>query len=126
RPGHRRPDALLPDPMRIVWLKVGGLWPLTSGGRLRSFHTIAELSRRHRVSLLTTHGPRDDHESLSGRLPHCERVISLPHAAPKRNSVRFSAALVRSWFSRYPVDLRKWRVPALRREVSRLLRTRDI
>ena len=109
-----------------MWLKVGGLWPLTSGGRLRSFHTIAELSRRHRVSLLTTHGPRDDHESLSGRLPHCERVISLPHAAPKRNSIRFSAALVRSWFSRYPVDLRKWHVPALRREVSRLLRTRDI
>ncbi len=50
--------------MRILWVKVGGLWSLNTGGRLRSFHIISELSRRHRVTLLATHGPGDIQEGL--------------------------------------------------------------
>ena len=47
-------------PLRILWVKVGGLWPPTTGGRLRSLHMLDELSRRHRVGLVTTHQPADD------------------------------------------------------------------
>ncbi len=107
--------------VRVLWVKVGGLWPLDRGGRIRSFHTIAELSRRHRVTVLTTHGPGDDPEELIRRLPHCERVVSVPHALPKQGTRRFAAALVRSWLSPLPVDLWKCRVPALRAEVARLV-----
>jgi glycosyltransferase involved in cell wall biosynthesis len=106
--------------MEILWVKVGGLWPLDTGGRLRSFHIVAELSRRHAVTLLTTHGPADDPAGLARHLPGC-RVVSVPHAAPKRGSVGFAAALARSWLSRHPVDLWRCRVPALRRAVARRL-----
>jgi len=106
--------------MRILWLKVGGLWPLNTGGRLRTFHTVRELSRRHRVTLLTTHGAGDDSQGLCRALPECERVISVRHAMPKRGSVGFALALARSWFSSLPADLSKNRVPALRREAERL------
>jgi polysaccharide biosynthesis protein PslH len=109
------------EPMRILWVKVGGLWPLNTGGRLRSFHIISELSRRHRVTVLTTHGPGDDPESLAARLPRCERVVSFPYAAPKLGSAAFALALFRSWFSALPVDLWKHRVAALRREAGRLV-----
>jgi hypothetical protein len=54
---------------RVLWIKVGGLWPLNTGGRLRSFHILSEMSRRHRVTLLTTHGPGDDVEGLAAALP---------------------------------------------------------
>lgn len=107
--------------MRILWVKVGGLWPLNSGGRLRSVHTIAELTRRHRLTVVTTHGPQDDPAGLAARLAGAERVISLPYAAPKHGSARFARALVRSWLSPLPVDAWKWRIPALRKEVARLL-----
>ncbi|MGE3374490.1 MAG: glycosyltransferase [Vicinamibacteria bacterium] len=110
--------------MRILWVKVGGLWPLRSGGRLRSFHIIRELSRRHRLSVLTTHGPGDDAPGLAASLPECE-IHSFPHAAPKRDSARFAAALARSWLSALPVDLWRWRVPALRAEAERRLATGD-
>ena len=103
--------------MRILWVKIGGLWPLNMGGRLRSFHTIAELAKRHRVTVLTTHGPSDDPAGLADQLRACERVISIPYAIPKVGSARFAAALLRSWLSPYPVDLWKCRVPALRRQV---------
>jgi glycosyltransferase involved in cell wall biosynthesis len=104
--------------MRILWVNVGGLWPLNTGGRQRSFNIVSELSRRHRVTLLTTHGPGDDHQTLAARLPHCE-VVSVPYALPKRDSAAFAVSLLRSWFSTLPVTLWKWRIPALQKEVFR-------
>jgi len=106
---------------RILWVKVGGLWPLHLGGRLRSFHIVAELSRRHRVTVLTTHGAGDDPRALADRLPQCERVVSFPHASPRRGSPRFAEALARSWLTPLPVDIWRYRVPALRAEVARLV-----
>ncbi len=43
---------------------------------------------------------------------------------PKVGSPAFPAAVVRSWLSRYPVDLCKWRVPAVRRRVERWIAER--
>jgi glycosyltransferase involved in cell wall biosynthesis len=107
--------------LRILWIKVGGLWPPNTGGRLRSLHTLAELSKRHRVTLLTTHASAAEAEGLRGYLAHCERVISLPYTAPKWRSLRFPLLLLRSWFSQLPVDLFKTRVPAVRNAAEQLI-----
>jgi sugar transferase (PEP-CTERM/EpsH1 system associated) len=106
--------------MRLIWVKVGGLWPVNTGGRIRSFHMLRELSRRHEVTLLTTHAPSESPRELEAALPRCE-VASVPWALAKRGSARFALALVRSWLSPLPVDLYKARVPALGREVARRL-----
>ena len=109
--------------MRILWVKPGGLWPLNVGGRLRSFHILSELSQRHRVTVLTTHRPEEDPHELTKHLPHCERVMSFPYSAPKAGTLGYAGALARSWTSALPVDLSKWRVPALRAEVEWILGT---
>jgi polysaccharide biosynthesis protein PslH len=106
--------------MRLIWVKVGGLWPVNTGGRIRSFHMLRELSQRHEVTLLTTRGPSEDPRPLESALPRCE-VVSVPWALAKRGSARFAVALVRSWLSSLPVDLYKARVPALGREIERRL-----
>ena len=112
--------------MRILWVKVGGLWPLNTGGRLRSFHTIAQLARRHRVTVLTTHDPADDQKELDTRLADCERVISIPYVVPGHDSVRFALALVRSWLSSLPVDIWRCRIPPLRKAVARHLAAGEV
>jgi glycosyltransferase involved in cell wall biosynthesis len=112
--------------MRILWVKMGGLWPSTTGGRVRSLRTISELSRRHQVTVVTTHGPGDDAEGLARNLSRCHRVISLPYTPPKRGSAAFPAAVMRSWMSRYPVDLWKWHVPEVREQVDALLASGSI
>jgi glycosyltransferase involved in cell wall biosynthesis len=112
--------------MRLLWIKVGGLWPANTGGRLRSLHLLSELSRRHRLTLLTTHAPDEDPQGLRRRLPHCERIVSLPYAVPKWTSPRFLLMLLGSWLSPLPVDLWKCRVPALRREAARLMAAQAI
>ena len=106
--------------MRLLWVKVGGLWPVTTGGRIRSFHILAELSRRHRVTILTTHGPAEDPQGLVAALPRCE-VVSVPWVLAKRGSARFVVALLRSWLSPRPVDVYKTRVPELCRKVAKRL-----
>ena len=104
-------------PLRILWVKVGGLWPPTTGGRLRSLHMIAELSQRHRVDLLTTQRLADEAASLRARLPACERIDALPYTLPKQGTARFALAVARSWASPYPADLWRWRIPAVRARI---------
>jgi glycosyltransferase involved in cell wall biosynthesis len=108
--------------MRILWVKMGGLWPATTGGRVRSIRTLRELARRHDVSVITTHAPGDDPEGLSQQLSDCQCVTSIPYVPPKRGSASFPAAVARSWFSRYPVDLWKWQVPEVQRQVRESIR----
>jgi len=108
----------LTNDMRILWVKPGGLWPVNTGGRLRSFNIISELSRRNQVSVLTTHRPDDDCSALAENLPLCRSVTSLDYSAPKRTSLKFAATLIKSWCSELPVDLYKFRIAKLRQEVT--------
>lgn len=108
--------------MRILWVKIGGLWPANSGGRLRSYHIIEQLSHQHEVTVVTTRREDEDPAELPEHLPRCEKVISIAHTAPKHGSAGFIGALMRSWFSPLPVDLYKYRVEEMRRVVGRLLR----
>lgn len=112
--------------MRILWVKMGGLWPATTGGRVRSLHILSELARRHAVTVVTTHGPGDDPDGLAAHLSHCDRVMSLPYVVPKRGSGAFVSALARSWLSPDPVDLWKWRVPDMRGQVQALMSAGDV
>jgi glycosyltransferase involved in cell wall biosynthesis len=112
--------------MRILWVKMGGLWPATSGGRVRSLQIVSALARRHRVTVLTTHGPGDDPDGLARQLSHCQRVVSIPLAVAKRGDAAFAASVARSWLSPYPVDLWKWRLPSLRDEVRRSIESGDV
>ena len=107
--------------MRILWVKMGGLWPSNTGGRVRSLQIVSELSRRHRVTLLTTHGSGDDAEGLALQLPECDRVVSIPYVVPKRGDRDFPLAVARSWLSAYPVDLWKWRIDAVRHQADAMI-----
>ena len=90
--------------------KMGGLWPLNTGGRQRSFHMLSDLARRHQVVLVTTHGPADDPAGLEKALTHGERVVSVPYTLSKPGSAKFILALLRSVLSRHPVSLIRWHV----------------
>lgn len=107
--------------MKLLWAKMGGLWPPTSGGRTRSLQIITELARRHQVTVVTTHSDDDDPEGLADQLRGCERVISFEYHVPKRGSSAFPKTVARSWLSSDPVDLWKWRVRDVRECVTGLI-----
>jgi len=107
--------------MRILWVKMNGLWPANTGGRVRSLQILSALSRRHRVTLVTTHGSDDDPSGLSRELRGCYRIHSFPFAVPKKGDARFPLTVARSWLSKDPVDLWKWRVSEIRELVKHLV-----
>jgi glycosyltransferase involved in cell wall biosynthesis len=78
---------------------------------------IAELSQRHRVSLLTTRHPGDDPAGLRARLPACARIDAIPYTLPKQGTARFALAVARSWASPYPADLWRWRIGPVRARI---------
>jgi sugar transferase (PEP-CTERM/EpsH1 system associated) len=95
--------------MRILWIKMGGLWPLNTGGRQRSFHIVRELARRHDITLLTTDGEGDEPEGLAAQLPKTVRTESVAFEGARRGTAAFAAALCRSWLTPDPVGVSKWR-----------------
>src|SRR5260370_7062900 len=48
------------DSVRILWVKAGGLVPLDSGGKIRSYNILRQLARDHRVTYFGFHSEHDD------------------------------------------------------------------
>lgn len=69
--------------MRILWVKIGALLPLDSGGKLRTHAMLTEISRLHDVVYLSL---------MPGDEPLDEREESDPYAAEKSGFVRQSPA----------------------------------
>jgi glycosyltransferase involved in cell wall biosynthesis len=108
--------------LKILWVKVGALWPVDRGGRRRSFEILRELAQRHQVTLATTHGADEDPTGIRHAVP-LDELVSMPWDIPKQGTPGFVAALARSWPSELPVDLWRCRVPALAADVTRRLDT---
>lgn len=59
--------------MKILWVKAGKLLPLNTGGKIRSFNILKQLSAHHDVTLLSYYGGQRDSEyetQLAKYFPH--------------------------------------------------------
>jgi glycosyltransferase involved in cell wall biosynthesis len=102
--------------MRVLWLKAGGLVPVDSGGKIRSYHLAKELAKIHPTTLLTfyeRHEP-DEHGSLSSIF---ERVINIPLDLPKKNNLQDRLSYAANFFSPWPYAWQRY----CRDEVRRVL-----
>jgi sugar transferase (PEP-CTERM/EpsH1 system associated) len=90
--------------LKILWVKVGGLVPLDTGGKIRSYHILRELSRRHDVTFFTCYAEhRDD---IHGELDRIfARVIRYPLRVPRSRSFGHLTHYARGFFSRQPDQL---------------------
>ena len=63
--------------MRILWVKAGKLLPVDTGGKIRSYNLLRQLSARHKLTLLSYYGgARDEHyeRELDEHLPGAETI----------------------------------------------------
>ena len=107
--------------MKILWVKAGGLVPLDLGGRIRSYHILQELARRHEVSLFTFYAEQreDGHSALRGMFKAVECV---PLRLPQPRSLAERIAYVRNLLSRQPYTLSKFCRPEVRERFGSLIR----
>jgi sugar transferase (PEP-CTERM/EpsH1 system associated) len=106
--------------VRILWVKAGGLVPLDSGGRIRSYNILRQLARDHRVTYFGFHAEQDDaaHAELE---KYFERVVRCPLKLPAAKSFAELMQYGKKLFSRQPYAISKYCQPWVKRELRKLV-----
>jgi len=106
--------------LRILWVKAGGLVPLDSGGKIRSYNILRQLAGEHRVTYFGFHGEQDDapHAELKGIF---ERVATCPLKLPAAKSFAELMQYGKELFSREPYAISKYCQPWVGRELRKLV-----
>src|SRR3954462_3006647 len=79
------------SPMRILWLKSDLLLPLDKGGKLRTWHLLRHLSRRHEITYVAFADPDHSPADVSGMSEVAAHVETIPRTDPPKRSLRFYA-----------------------------------
>lgn len=107
--------------MKILWVKAGGLVPLDSGGKIRSYNILRQLAARHEVGLFTFY-PKiepDPHPDLRADF---SRVDALPLKLPPARSYHEGLWYAKSLLSRLPHSIQKFCRPEVKRRLRQTVR----
>jgi sugar transferase (PEP-CTERM/EpsH1 system associated) len=110
--------------LKVLWVKSGGLLPLDTGGKIRSFQLARELARKHQVTLFTFYPehPADRHAELEHVF---SRVVRIPMKLAKRASFSDCVNYARNLFSGRPHAMTKYCRPEVAKELREHLRQEE-
>lgn len=113
--------------MRILWLKSDLLLPLDKGGKLRTWHLMRHLAKRHEITYLAF-AERDQMSRsgpalgiIEGMRQVAARVEVIPRSDPPKGSMRFYADAARHVPDPLPYAVAKYRSRAFTRRLNTLL-----
>jgi sugar transferase (PEP-CTERM/EpsH1 system associated) len=106
--------------LKILWAKAGGLYPPNIGGRIRSYHILKALARRHSITLFTFYaGTKDDQHKVLER--EFNRVVLMPLAIPAGRTFREALSYARYLSSPLPYTVSKFCKPEVARRLLQLV-----
>ncbi|MDX6693397.1 MAG: polysaccharide biosynthesis protein PslH [Blastocatellia bacterium] len=103
--------------MRILWVKAGKLLPVDTGGKIRSYNLLRQLSARHSLTLLSYYGGARDEayeRELEEHLPGAESINT---SAPETTLGQASHYLSRL-FKSAPYAVTKFTSPSVARRIK--------
>jgi sugar transferase (PEP-CTERM/EpsH1 system associated) len=107
--------------MRILWLKSDLLLPLDKGGRLRTWHLMRHLARRHQITYLSFAETATDSSNLAGMSQVADRVITIARRERPKGSVRFYLDVAAHLADALPYAVGTYRSPAFSAKIQDLL-----
>jgi len=107
--------------VNLLWLNAGLLLPLDKGGKLRTWHLMRQLARRHAITYLSFENPTGTDADREGMREVCDRLITVPRDDAAKGTWRFYAGAARYVVDRVPYAVAKYRSPAYRLKVAALL-----
>jgi sugar transferase (PEP-CTERM/EpsH1 system associated) len=110
--------------MRILWLKSDLLLPLDKGGKLRTWHLMRHLARRHEITYLAFADPDQPRAEVEGMREVAARVETVPRREPIKRSLRFNAEAALRVLDPLPYAVGKYRSAAYRKRLRALLAER--
>lgn len=111
--------------MRILWLKSDLLLPLDKGGKLRTWHLMRHLARRHEITYLAFADPDEPEAHRTGMREVAAHVVTVPRRELRKGSAAFYRAVVRHLADPLPFAVAQYRSRAYRQQLQSLLATGD-
>jgi sugar transferase (PEP-CTERM/EpsH1 system associated) len=107
--------------MKLIWVKAGGLVPLDTGGKIRSYHLLKELARKYEVTFFSFYGEHadDQHHELEKVF---YRVVTCPLRLPKAKGATEMLHYARNLFGPWPHSFAKFCRPEVSRRLLELLK----
>jgi sugar transferase (PEP-CTERM/EpsH1 system associated) len=107
--------------MRILWLKSDLLLPLDKGGKLRTWHLLRHLARRHQITYLGFAEPGTPAADIDGMHEVAARVETIARREPQKGTLGFYCDAAKHLVAPLPYAVGKYRSTAFARRVRRLL-----
>jgi sugar transferase (PEP-CTERM/EpsH1 system associated) len=107
--------------MNLLWLNAGLLLPLDKGGKLRTWHLMRHLARRHAITYVSFAAPDQARSDIDGMREVAERVVTVPRADVSKGSPRFYADAARYLLNPVPYAVAKYKAPEYAARVNELL-----
>ncbi|NIR66462.1 MAG: glycosyltransferase [candidate division Zixibacteria bacterium] len=112
--------------MKILWIKSDFLYPADTGGKIRSYNILKQLSAVHEVSYLCLTEEEPSGEALDYLRSFCSKVECIPFNPDKKFSLRFYLSLVKNLFSEYPYVINKYRDHRLEKRINDFIDSKGI
>src|SRR4051794_39963795 len=106
--------------MQILWLNAGLLLPLDKGGKLRTWHLMRHLAKRHDVTYLSFAEPSQAAADREGMREVCARLETVERTDAAKGTVGFYVDAARYLADRVPYAVAKYRSEAYAAAVRRL------
>jgi sugar transferase (PEP-CTERM/EpsH1 system associated) len=107
--------------MRILWLKSDLLLPLDKGGKLRTWHLMRHLARRHEITYLAFKAPDQPAADVEGMKEVAARVETVTRSEPAKGTLRFYVDAALHLLDPLPYAVGKYRSSEYRRTLASLL-----
>jgi sugar transferase (PEP-CTERM/EpsH1 system associated) len=104
--------------MHILWLKTELLHPVNRGGRIRTYHMLRALRKRHHITYLTLDDGASAPNATEQALEYCHAVDCIPFRTTAKDSARLFLELARNGLSRLPYAIAKYASPEMRRRIG--------
>lgn len=106
--------------MKILWVKAGGLLPLDTGGKIRSYNILKELARNHEITFFTFYAKlaEDPHPQLKSSFAHVENY---PLNIPSAKGLAEAMLYARSFFSPLPHSILRFSDRRVAHRLRRLM-----
>jgi sugar transferase (PEP-CTERM/EpsH1 system associated) len=107
--------------MKILWLSAGLLLPLDKGGKLRTWHLMRHLARRHEITVLTFVDPETPPQHLAGMSEVCRTLVTVAREDVPKGGARFALDAAAHLMRRLPYAIGKYRSAEYGRHLEHLL-----
>ena len=109
--------------MRILWLNANLLLPLDKGGKIRTWHLMRHLARRHEITYLTFANDAEAEAHRPAMREVCSELVNVPWQDAAKGSLRFYAGVAAHLVDPLPYAVAKYRSAAYRHAARRAARS---